>query len=697
MPTIIKRLALPFSAASILFLWAPLYSIYLSLIDINFSIKWFFFFSFAVTTIAGLSLAAVTALLDLLRLRRCASGVLYFIIFWASISGFMLPLTGQAGMISPVDLPTNSFNLILVSIASLALTLLTYTKLKPAAQTFVLILVATSMGTAGPKLYQSGTSLARLSSLSANDNVVILSLDGLAGVVAKQVIEKHPELKENFKDFIFYDNAVALSPATNASLRSEIYGNIDFRKLSITSSELADKLSNRTNSIKREQLTSSDVMTYGPYSFFNDNLADVSFPGTLIDSDYKDVLSTALNFYPHIAARVATPVVAKWVDLELRALQKQYLHSAKIERTLTHKGALWDAQNTLQTDELVALTENLHVTNSTRTIRYLHFLHTHFPVDFDEKCNYRSDSAEWFSSNQNYQGLLNETECALRQAADYLKKLKTLGVYDKTLFIVKSDHGAPANYFDESPDDILINNHPFWGYNRYRPLLMIKPRSSENVSIIYNSELASLSDLARTLCLHSPGTPACDEYTGLDLLNPSVQDTGPQLYLDVVKSQASSYEFDTQMTVVVPREKDFIAALKETRQVTLKESEMALYLHRKRDLEQIRAALEKYRADKGAYPVSENFDGFHSIWGRAAPDWIRGLSPAFITELPRDPQLSEEATPQYLYRSDGTGYKLVSHGANSSSAIASGLNPQMVDPLRKSFAFGYWTENAQDW
>jgi hypothetical protein len=697
MPTILKRLALPFSAASILFLGVPLYSVYLSLIDINFSVKNFFFFSLIVTLAAGVALSAVAALLGLLRLRRCASGVLYFIIFWVSISGFILPLTGQAGMVSPADLPTNNFNLILVSITSFVLTLLTYTKLKSAAQAFVLILVATSIGTAGLTLYQSGTSLARLSSLSANDNVVILSLDGLAGVVAKQVIEEHPELKEDFKDFIFYDNAVALSPATNASLRSEIYGNVDFRKLSITSSGLAGKLSNRTSSIKREQLSSSDVMTYGPYSFFNDNLADVSIPGTLTESDYKEISSTALNFYPYIAARVATPIGAKWVDLELRPLQKQYLQSAKTERILTHKGASWDAQNTLQTDELVALTENLHITNSTRTIRYLHFLHTHFPVDFDEKCNYRSDSAEWFASNQNYQGLLNETECALRQAANYLKKLKTLGAYDKTLFVVKSDHGAPANYFDEKPDDVLINNHPFWGYNRYRPLLMIKPRTSENVSMIYSSELASLSDLARTLCLHSPGTPACDEYAGLDLLNPPVQDTGPQLYLDVVKSQASSYEFDTQMTVVVPREKDFMAALKGTGQVTLKESEMALYLQRKRDLEKIRTALEKYRADKGAYPVSENFDGFHSNWGRAAPDWIRGLSPAFIAALPRDPQLSEEATPQYLYRSDGTGYKLVSHGANASSAIASGLDPQMVDPLRKSFAFGYWTENAQGW
>lgn len=697
MSTSLKRLILPFFAASILFLWVPLYSIYLSLIDINFSVKGFFFFSLVVTLFAGVIFSVLVVFLDRLKLRWLASGIMYFIVFWVSISGFILPLVGKAGMDSAVDLPVNDMNLVLVFAASIVLTLLTYTKLKPATQVFTLILVGTSIASASASLYQSGSLFSRLSSVSSNDNVVILSLDGLAGVVAKQVFEEHPDLKEDFKDFIFYDNAVALSPATSASIRSELYGNIDFRKLSLISDELRVKLADRSNSIRREQRSSSDVMTYGAYSSFNDRLSDMSFPGTLIENDYKEISSTALNFYPHIAARVFTPLGAKWLDPELRQLQKLYLQSAKADRVLMHKGAAWDAQNTLQSNELIALTENLHVADSKRTVRYLHFLHTHFPVDFDEKCHYRSDDAEWFANNQNLTGLLNETECALRQTAQYLNKLKSLGVYDKTLFVVKSDHGAPANYFDDSPEGVVFNNHPVWGYNRYRPLLMVKPQASANQPMVYSDVLASLSDLARTLCLHSPGETACDEYAGLDLLDPAVQDTGSPLYLDVVRDQKSSYEYDTQITVAVPRQKDFMAALKGTGQISLKEAQMPLYLQRKRDLDHIRNALEKYREEKGAYPVSKGYDGLYSQWGSAAPEWIRGISPRYIGELPRDPELSEEATPQYLYRSDGTGYKIVSHGANASTAIASRLDPEMVDPQRKDFAFGYWTDNASAW
>lgn len=697
MSTSLKRLVLPCFAASILFLWVPLYSIYLSLIDINFSIKGFFFFSLAVTLVAGVIFSLLVVLLDKVKLRWLASGIMYFIVFWVSISGFILPLVGKAGMESAVDLPVNDVNLVLVLVASIVLTLLTYTKLKPATQVFVLILVGTSIASASASLYQSGSLFSRLSSVSSNDNVVVLSLDGLAGVVAKQVFEEHPELKEDFKDFIFYDNAIALSPATSASIRSELYGNIDFRKLSLVSDELRFKLADRSNSIGREQRASSDVMTYGAYSSFNDRLSDMSFPGTLIENDFKEISSTALNFYPHIAARVFTPLGAKWLDPELRQLQKLYLQSAKADRILMHKGAAWDAQNTLQSNELIALTENLHVADDKRTVRYLHFLHTHFPVDFDEKCQYRSDDADWFASNQNLKGLLTETECALRQTASYINKLKSLGVYDKTLFVVKSDHGAPANYFDDSPEGVVFNNHPVWGYNRYRPLLMIKPQVSANQPMVYSDVLASLSDLARTLCLHSPGEAACDEYAGLDLLQPAVQDTGSPLYLDVVRDKRSSYEYDTQITVAVPRQKDFMAALKGTGQISLKEAQMPLYLQRKRDLDNIRNALEKYREETGRYPVSKGYDGLYSQWGSAAPEWIRGISPRYISELPRDPELSEEATPQYLYRSDGIGYKIVAHGANASTAIASRLNPEMVDPQRKDFAFGYWTDNAAAW
>lgn len=697
MPAYLNRLTLSFFAASTLFLWIPLYSLYLSLGDINFSISDFFTFSLMPTVIFGLVFFAAHILLTLFRLSWLATGLLYFLTFWVSLSGLLLPLAGKAGMTSPENLSTNYQNLILVASLSLVLTLLTYTKLKFATLTFIVILLSTSLGSAAYTLYETGSSMNRFAGLSNNDNVIILSFDGLAGNVAKQVIEGDSGLRETFKDFIFYDNAVSLAPATLASLRSEIYGNIKFRELATTSSELKQKLSNNLNSIKREQMASSDVMTYGVYSVFNETPSDIIIPGTLTASSLSERTSVALRFYPHIAARIGTPALTQLIGKKLQAFQQEYLYDSKAERVARHRGEPWDALSTLQSDELAALTHSLHTTSSTRSVRYMHFIHTHFPVDLDEKCLYRSDSAEWFAANQNYDGLKNETHCALQQTADFLTKLKELNIYDKTTFVVKSDHGAPANYFDSDPDGITFNGNLLWGYNRYRPLMMIKARENESTSITYNSNLTSLSDLAKTLCLHSPENLKCHEFEGLDLLGSTKGQDSPLLYMDIVKDPMSSFDFDTQMTLEIPRKNNFLEALNSTGKIKLKESEMARYLQRKRDLENLKDALEKYHSAKGSYPLSQGFNGLYSIWGSSDKNWIPGLTPKFLKTLPRDPSLSEEKTPQYIYYSNGTDYKLLSHGAGASTSIAQRLEAQLVDPTRKTYAFGFWTPGAKDW
>ena len=702
MPAILKRVSLSIWVASTLFLWVPLYAVYLSINDINFSIRDFLSISVGITFLASTLWFLILSLAAFIRLQWLTNGISYFILFWVSISGFILPLAAPAGMQSPEELPINTLNLATTTVASLLLTLLTYTKIKQATQVFVLVLTIASLGSAATTLYKTGSPATHFSELSSTDNVIILSFDGLAGVVAKQVLEEDPELKNRLRDFIFYDNAISLAPATSASIRSELYGNTKFRDLSSTSENLQKKLAKKPNSIQREQVSNADVMTYGSYSYFNPDLTDIVVPGTFTPSSAEEKIATTLGFYPHIAARVGTPLLAAIINEDVRTLQKNYMRDPRAERAVIHKGAPWDALNTLQSDELVDLTHKLHTSDAPRTIRYMHFLHTHFPVDLDERCTYRSDNQEWFDNNQNYQGLINETHCALRQAADFIEKLKAIGVYDKTLFIIKSDHGATVSYFNNRPDDDIVdgytfNGNPDWGYNRYRPLLMIKPYSNHNDAITYDNRLVSLSDLAKTLCLQAPGSAECEQYKGLDLLDPSSSDTSPTLHMDVVKDASSSFDFDSQITIDLPRKNDFLSAIKSTGKVTLASMKLSIYEQRLLDLTDIQSALAKYHDVNGSYPVSEMYDGLHSDWGRSAEDWIPKLAPRFIKALPRDPGLSNASSPQYLYRSDGANYKVIAHGVPQSCADAIRFNPELVDPARRCSAFGYWTEGARDW
>ncbi len=52
---------------------------------------------------------------------------------------------------------------------------------------------------------------------------------------------------------------------------------------------------------------------------------------------------------------------------------------------------------------------------------------------------------------------------------------------------------------------------------------------------------------------------------------------------------------------------------------------------RKADLQQIRSALELYRSDNGAYPVT---DWVNSQGGTS---WIPGLAPTYVKTMPKDP------------------------------------------------------------
>jgi len=669
----------------------------LSINDINFAISDFLITLLIATSVAAVVFFVIARLFSLLRLNWIGSGILYFILFWSCIAGFILPVVEQAGMVSADQLTTNVFNLSLVAIGSLLLTLLTYTRLKSAAQVFVLILAITTLASAVPVLFsKKEVSIDRFTGLSSTDNVLVLSFDGLAGVVAKQVLEEHPDLKVALKDLIFYDNAVSLAPATGASLRAEVYGNVNFRLLSNQSLELASKLKDQVNSIQREQANGADVATYGIYSAFNNVSKDAIAPGSLRDKEFGERASSIFEFYPYIAARVGTAHAASFVRNALLRLKKQYLHDITSERLASHQGPSWDALNNLQSDDLVMFTDKLHIAGDKRSVRYLHLLHTHFPVDLDENCNYRSADKAWFDSNQNYQGLINETHCALKQTATVIEKLKALGIYDKTLIVVKSDHGAPVSYLKTSPEDYMINDHPMWGYNRYRPLLMLKLPDQVNETLTYNSKLASLSDLAKTLCIHAPGDQHCEQYKGLDLLDLDAKDLDPLLHVNIVKDKNSSFEFDTHLTVDVPRAPDFAKALENTGKVVFTAPDHP-YQQRKDDLLQIKNALEAYRKANGKYPVSVGFDGLNSQWGNDSEEWISGLAPKYIPALPRDPALSEKSIPQYIYRSDGINYKLLAHGNTLSCELVARLDPELLDPLRNCRGFGYWTDGARAW
>jgi SAM-dependent methyltransferase len=115
------------------------------------------------------------------------------------------------------------------------------------------------------------------------------------------------------------------------------------------------------------------------------------------------------------------------------------------------------------------------------------------------------------------------------------------------------------------------------------------------------------------------------------------------------------------------------------------------------DLGAIRKALAAYHQAHGTYPKSSGgWDGLYTNWGVSTSEWIPGLVPEYLAELPRDPRNSDRPEQQYLYISDGQDYKLISHLPEDIAAVRQ-THPELTDPVRDGWAYGFWTDGAAGW
>ena len=117
----------------------------------------------------------------------------------------------------------------------------------------------------------------------------------------------------------------------------------------------------------------------------------------------------------------------------------------------------------------------------------------------------------------------------------------------------------------------------------------------------------------------------------------------------------------------------------------------------KEDIFELEKALNNYYHDNKSYPKSSGgWDAIIAVYGQSKEDWIPGLVPKYIKKLPVDPRKAKDPVKQYMYKSDGTDYKLIAHFPVGMNDIIKDY-PQFVDPRRPSWAFGVWTEGAKNW
>lgn len=543
------------------------------------------FIDFQVLLLASVLLSAVSGLL-LLGIYRIltarghslvAVASLRFLFWWVLIAGFLLPVSVSAGMVDASTVGTNYLHLVLTVLVASGLTWLCQTAAKQYLLVFALVFslftvtnsilaisksrIWTSSGAAEEYVHESMR-------LSTQQNVLVISLDGLQGHIAANLLRDNRQAADMFRDFTLFENAMSQSPATEASIVGELFGIRDYKAFGNSMEDVKAKLEQQGITKEIPLLRFEDA--YQRAYLFGKGM-QIPYDGFAFKVDSVEFLKFALV---RVATRyVVDNRVSNYVFGVLTDLLSGDGSDDLAKRLRSHKGPAWDKRYVAEIGEFDAFVGGLTVTDKPVSYRYLHFGFTHFPVDFDKHCAYRSDDMKWFRANQNSVGLANETTCAFAKLGEFLRKLEELGIYDNSLIVFKSDHGHPTNYFSKYPYNLEINEHARWGYSRYRPLLMIKPLQTRQETLKRKQNLVLLGDLARTICTHAQDAGSrkdCEVFPGVDLL--AENDDGAGYYLYVVPAARSSFTFDAHISAPIgSRHDDPVDALSSVDGVVLRE------------------------------------------------------------------------------------------------------------------------------
>ena len=111
---------------------------------------------------------------------------------------------------------------------------------------------------------------------------------------------------------------------------------------------------------------------------------------------------------------------------------------------------------------------------------------------------------------------------------------------------------------------------------------------------------------------------------------------------------------------------------------------------RKSAMKQLQVALELYFDSNNSYPSTSGEYWGLSVNGGSrttsgANAYIPGLTPTYILVLPADPSGHTNDWSGFLYISDGTNYKLLSHVTGPESFPSSGQ--AFYDPVRPTWAW----------
>jgi len=372
-----------------------------------------------------------------------------------------------------------------------------------------------------------------LTVFSSSGNVIHIILDAFQSNVFEQLVNKQPELAEQFSGFVHYRDATTSSDVTYLSVPASLSGKAFINDQLISTYREDTLRGHNLFSVLAANGYKLDVVS--PLWWNEPN--DLFFSYFRIPTPYADrktnIRSTALLLGDISLYRQAPHFLKSLVYRSGQWLLSPWL--------LSQKGQQFEhfAHNRFLSD----LTDQATVLKSPPRYKFVHLVTPHAPLVASADCSF----TDVFPTGS-YEAFENQSRCTLNNVIKFLDKLKTLDVYDSSLIVIHGDHGGGVAFDMRGEDDQPTNsfnalNH-VWGHPL--PLVLVKPPLSQG-RMRTSSKMVELTDLPATVA-DALGLEAV--FPGRSMLDEHSEDPVVRYYYqsDIHRNEADAKDYFEQFS-----------------------------------------------------------------------------------------------------------------------------------------------------
>jgi len=259
---------------------------------------------------------------------------------------------------------------------------------------------------------------------SSNKNIIVIILDTFGGDYFQSILQSSPSLANNYPGFVNYTNAVSNYPATKGSLPSLLTGEM------------------LPNDILFDDFVNTKVVNKGLPKVFEKKGYLVSMIST--QEEFENFYSNRFIARPLLDFNILNKYNGyKILDYSLFRAMPLFI------KPLIYNNGYWILSNKLakfiklprfNSEKgfymMNLMAEKVKVKDNRKRFKIIHVLLPHPKLVYDNNCQ-RTPTKE-----KTVAKMLDQSKCAIKTLNKLLEKYKKLGIYDNSLIVVMSDHGA---------------------------------------------------------------------------------------------------------------------------------------------------------------------------------------------------------------------------------------------------------------